>query len=762
MPNFLKAALMYAQQGYYIFPCIPKAKSPLTKNGFKDATTDPVQIKKWWKKWPNANIGLVLDKSNLLVVDLDRHAKDKDGIANYKKLEGFKKTETVKAITGGEGIHLIFKAPASKVKGLPSLGIDIKTNGYILVEPSTHPSGKPYYWGKGTSILNHPIADCPNWLLHHIQKAEKNDKAINSNTKKDKDSSASTNKKEKYPASSALAIKQRCSFLSNSFSNAPDLSEPEWYHGIGVLAYTVEGTNIVHEFSRPHPRYSEAETNKKLEHWKVAGHGPPTCSTIEEKCGDEWCKTCPYNGHIKSPIVLGYAPLLNTAPKSPPQFPSQILPKWANTYVLELSKSIGTTTDFVACCVLANLSGLIGNTYSLKLSTSWIESANLWFVLVGEPSSGKSPALKNTLKPIKKIERKLYNAYQNELMLYEQKKKIYEADLAAWKKAKKEGAEEALPPAEPKKPVLKRLSITDITIEALGEKLCQNPMGLILASDELASWIGGMNQYKGGKGADRSNYLSIWSSTAITIDRKGKDPLHVEKPFLTIIGGIQPDILQTMQNKLMEDGFKERFLYSYPAPVTSKAKLCENTLKQSTIEAYESLLIHWFSNRPNEYKQLTLSKQAENFFDECHEQWQATIDHTNRNLSSYYLGKMSGYLSRLSIILHIMQHMADAEIPLEVNKETIEKAKKLCEYFIVHGQQAMGTLYQGAEESTIHKYLDWIRSKQYIAISPRDIHTNRVAGCKKSSQARHYLKLLQDYGYGYWNNEKDRLILYQE
>jgi hypothetical protein len=52
------AALTYATQlGIPIFPC-GRNKAPLTKKGFKDATTDPEQILEWWEKYPDAMIGM--------------------------------------------------------------------------------------------------------------------------------------------------------------------------------------------------------------------------------------------------------------------------------------------------------------------------------------------------------------------------------------------------------------------------------------------------------------------------------------------------------------------------------------------------------------------------------------------------------------------------------------------------------------------------------------------------------------------------------
>lgn len=45
--------------------------------------------------------------------------------------------------------------------------------------------------------------------------------------------------------------------------------------------------------------------------------------------------------------------------------------------------------------------------------------------------------------------------------------------------------------------------------------------GLSLQHDELAGFVRSMDQYRGGKGADRQKMLSFWAATATKIDRKG-------------------------------------------------------------------------------------------------------------------------------------------------------------------------------------------------------------------------------------------------
>ena len=56
--DFLAAALEYAALGLRVFPCLPRDKRPAVAHGFKEATTDADQIRAWWTRWPDANIGI--------------------------------------------------------------------------------------------------------------------------------------------------------------------------------------------------------------------------------------------------------------------------------------------------------------------------------------------------------------------------------------------------------------------------------------------------------------------------------------------------------------------------------------------------------------------------------------------------------------------------------------------------------------------------------------------------------------------------------
>ncbi len=77
MVDVLKVALGYQQHGFAVYPLAPGTRTPLEgSHGYKDATKDPEQAKKWWGEHPNYNIGLGLD--GVLVFDIDVGHKKRD------------------------------------------------------------------------------------------------------------------------------------------------------------------------------------------------------------------------------------------------------------------------------------------------------------------------------------------------------------------------------------------------------------------------------------------------------------------------------------------------------------------------------------------------------------------------------------------------------------------------------------------------------------------------------------------------------------
>jgi P4 family phage/plasmid primase-like protien len=174
----LQYALQYARYGLKVLPlygihdghcackdgknCNRPGKHPRTKNGVHDATTDSIQIKKWWGKWPNANIGIAAGKvSDIIVIDIDPRHK---GTKTLKMLEAKfgPLPSTMTSHTGGGGEHRYFKYPSFDVKSdtagkVFGPGVDLISDDSIVVAPkSRHVSGHHYSWSKGPDPLTLP------------------------------------------------------------------------------------------------------------------------------------------------------------------------------------------------------------------------------------------------------------------------------------------------------------------------------------------------------------------------------------------------------------------------------------------------------------------------------------------------------------------------------------------------------------------------------------------------------------------------------
>lgn len=129
---FLQAALSYAQRGWPVLPLRPGEKTPLTTNGFKDATTDEATIQKWWEQTPDANVGIRVGlESGLIVIDVD-NKNGKNGSTSLWKLRNNIGSETVNTliVTTPHGFHLYYTFPDELrdklLKAQVAEGIDLK------------------------------------------------------------------------------------------------------------------------------------------------------------------------------------------------------------------------------------------------------------------------------------------------------------------------------------------------------------------------------------------------------------------------------------------------------------------------------------------------------------------------------------------------------------------------------------------------------------------------------------------------------------
>ena len=147
------AAQAYAARGWSVIPMQPRGKRPLVVwREFQQRSATADEIDRWYRHWPDANVGIVTGQvSGIVVVDIDAGHGGAESVARAEDLHG-PLPVTVEAATGGGGRHLYYAhagvAVANRVALRP--GIDVRGDGgCVVAPPSVHPSGRCYVWVDG-------------------------------------------------------------------------------------------------------------------------------------------------------------------------------------------------------------------------------------------------------------------------------------------------------------------------------------------------------------------------------------------------------------------------------------------------------------------------------------------------------------------------------------------------------------------------------------------------------------------------------------
>lgn len=351
-----------------------------------------------------------------------------------------------------------------------------------------------------------------------------------------------------------------------------------------------------------------------------------------------------------------------------PAFPLKLLhPRW-QAWVLNYAEAKNCPIDYVAHGLLICSAGLIGNNRRIQPWDGWEEPMILWGGLVGNPSSGKSPALDGFFKTISVLENERMTEYKEKLAKYLEQSEIARAHQTAWKNLVKEAvaanSKEPIMPDKAKtpiKPVQPRYVITDSTVEKIAILLVQFPKGLTMYRDELSSWL--LNFERRG-GSDRAFYLESFGGRSYIVDRvKHDEPIIVPSLSLSIIGGIQPDRFNSILLNGDDDGLTARFLFVWPDSFPS-FKQPLNPLDNTTLTISFRRLINLYQikNESGEpvSKTIQFTEEARLYFTAWGESLAAQEQDLTGPLLSHF-GKYRGIAVRIAGVLAYLEYSLDGQ-----------------------------------------------------------------------------------------------------
>ena len=660
-------------QAIPVFPCNPD-KTPLTKNGFHDASTDPEKIGAWWTANPHALIGMPTgEPSGLWVLDIDSY---KPGVSEaFAKiiLENGELPKTKTQQTQHGGTHYFFKY-RGKIKsrnGYLAKGIDVKAEGgYVCLYEE---------WD------DTPAADAPEWLIH-LATSDKTAKTppqnpLNGNS----------------TAYALKALEEECRIIR---STPPDTCRNEKANKAAfTLGQLVAGgclsrslvENSLYDAARA-AGLTETEIPKTIKSGLDAGEQHPrtapgrdTCDTTENIVshgktsidnGLYTCDACDTTLEDKKTITLPDPPLESFHPS-------------IQDAILNIAKCKRCPVEVPLSAFLALAAGLIGRSRQILIKKGWSEPGNLFLGLLATSGTGKGPGQTVVFNAVYKVEKISQAKYQKEMA-------EFEAEYMAWQKAK----DPELP--KPTPPHRKDIILDDWTIESTADSLLSNPKGVLLTRDELSGLFMDLDKYSGEKGSTKTKLMTAydakvpWKITRVNANRNG----YIPNPCLSLYGGIQPAVAcKIFSDQDQLSGFLGRFDFIQATqkepPTFTSDEESETTIQTIEKLCYELDKLKLTPDGSSKY--IGVSHEAKALFIKWHDELAFESWLSNDETETSLLSKVRARGLRICLILHCLESVLNEKSEMTaISHETMARALKLMDWLRLHTQATWQMLKQKA------------------------------------------------------------------
>jgi len=461
--------------------------------------------------------------------------------------------------------------------------------------------------------------------------------------------------------------------------------------------------------------------------------------------------------------------IVSDLPQAPEFDASVLLPKALADFVLDEADRMPCSPDYIAAALIVCLGSVIGASCALKPKRrdDWIVVPNLWGGIVGEPSSKKSPALSTVTRFIVRLATREAEKLVEAKKVFEAEQAAYEAHQGAVKANMKKAATGKpdalkmaasvndllgiLPPGEPH---ARRYMSNDASVQKLCDIEASNPQGLMVFRDELvgllASW-----ECEGHEG-DRAYYLEGWNGTgSYNSDRIGRGEQFVKNHCLSILGGIQPDKMETylsdIASNLDNDGRVQRFqvmVYPNPVPWQWRDRYPVQGAREAVRDMFDRLSLFDplqdgatpaddFVKLPHFY----FDEAAQEIFIEwCHDLNLEQIVKEQDPLMKQHLGKYEKLFCSLALILHL----AEGNIG-HVKADSALRAASWCNYLAGHARRIYG-MVEGAKVATAKMLLRRIQDgKLQNGFTLRTVRQKNWSGATNTIQIESALDILESH-----------------
>lgn len=460
--------------------------------------------------------------------------------------------------------------------------------------------------------------------------------------------------------------------------------------GLSLRELGDRGRALWLEWSSTSEKFNAQQAAKTWESFKPKGTGYQ--AVFSEATRHGWVN--PGRNDVQlAPAAVG--PINDFHSKIPQNFINEVVappldlanvPEPVAAFARSCSSAYGFDLSGLVMAALTAAAAMMDDGYQLEVMPRWHVSARLWTVLIGKSASGKSPILKKATAPIK--------AKHNEFAA--------EYDRAC----------ESLQSGEPR-PIRLALYTSDATIEALSERLRENPRGMLVLTEEFSSWIGGIDSSsKGDAAKNRGNWLQLYDGGSYQVDRVMRGSILIENWGASILTASTPSGLSEQLKYLPEDGLIQRFI---PVIVGTMNHSADGDAGEQ-LDSWKNWLF-WIHGYTSQHPLIRFSPKARELFMKTKAdlgRMAESSDAISGALASH-ISKHTEMVARLALVFHVF----DPRQPQDLSVETLQMAVNLMGQLRKHSVALFADIFGASPSADIARAL----ARSLAAADPGQVQT---------------------------------------
>lgn len=514
---------------------------------------------------------------------------------------------------------------------------------------------------------------------------------------------------------------------------------------------------------------------------------------------EEWCDPCsiardvcghPYSTNAVAPVVALHSrpniediedasdhsseiawPDPKTAADEPlPQLPPELRDSALGAIASTVAASLQVPIDFTYLTALGVTSAATRNAYTVEVdgAIGHLEALSIYALPILSSGSNKTSSMGLIADPLRQWDRDRLDAYRDSGGRYDLElatahlerlrsdmkrstsgKEKTRSDLEI--RAELEAATMRVAELEPPESML----VDDTTPEALVDKMVRvGPVALIASEGGFIANLAG--RYSNDANLDGA-LKAHDGKESISVERKGTRQVRVDHPFLSLVLGVQPNVLTEIRDnpQMMGRGFLARFLITVPDSLLGRRTKGAPELREDTRRSWDRTIRALLDNS-SEPRVVPLSPEARRLFTEYrYDELEPRLDSHHGDLGATdglraWASKLPGQLVRVAA-LHALVEDPKAR---ELTADQLTRALTASDYFIEHARRAHGP----RNASRAQLLLSWLSTHfediEDVSDGRRTFSTRAVyqkirgqAWVKRAEDVRTVLENLADLGW---------------